>query len=181
MQSSYATVALALAMAYQSVAAEWHHSWRRGSRAALYVLLSLSILAVMPWLGLTSLRVGWSVSGVVLCCYAMRAMRGRAVWPLVLLALDSASGWVALALTGASWTAVATGAAAGAMLPAAFAPWPDRIGRLVHLLGTAGAGAAGLRELIKAASGGRLAVPWLLLVVPWLIIWDWQSAHAATG
>lgn len=144
--------------------------------AALLVLASLTSLLVVPWLDFASLRLGWLFSGVILCTYAWRTGRRRIIPPLV-ASLDTAGGWLALALSGATGPPIVVGGIAGALLPLALGPWPRRWQSAVRGVAVIGTGAVGLRSLIQALTGG-VFMPLLLLAVPWLIIWDWRSVRA---
>lgn len=177
MATDYVTIAMALALAAQALEPEVNAlNGGNPSLAALLVLLSLVSLLAVPWLDFASLRLGWFMSGAILCTYAWRTGRGRTVPPLI-ASLDTAGGWVALALSGASGVPIVVGGIAGALLPLALGPWPQRWQSTLRGVAVIGTGAVGLRGLIQALTGGAF-MPLLLLSVPWLLIWDWRSVRA---
>lgn len=182
MANDYATLLLALLMAYQMSAPYWDGRPRRGAQVTVILSLSLAAVFLVPWLSFTGLRLGWGVSGVLLMGYAWRAMqaqaRTRSVW---LTALDGAGGWVALILAGASPLAAAAGGLAGLALPLALGPWPSWLRQIAEPLEVLLMGSVGLRALLKAGVGaGPAAWPLLVFAVPWLILWDWRVGGAAT-
>lgn len=178
MPNDYTSMAIALAMAAQAVAPEANakHLYRYGTAGAVFA--SLISLYLLRWLDFTSLRLTWLLSGAVLCTYALRTTRGYVASSAVAV-LDTAGGWIALALSGVTWPSIAAGATAGVMLPLAVGPWPPRLQTAVRVVAVIGIGSVGLKSLIQALCGGT-TWPLALFAIPWLILWDWRFGRAAT-
>ncbi|NMP20825.1 hypothetical protein [Sulfobacillus harzensis] len=176
MASDYGTLLLAVLLGYQLAAPLW-----RGSRASTWGLMapiaSLAVLALIPRLTFTGLRVGWLVSGALLCYQAIARMRrARPMRPPLLALFDGASAWAALVLAGSNPIAVLAGAMAGIALAVAMGPWPRWLQETLEPAECVLMGAIGLRTLIAAGLG-----PWweswpvLLMAVPWLMLWDFAG------
>ncbi len=171
---TYVTMILALVLAYQTSAPEWSDSGWRGPWSSVVVLSALAVMWLVPRVSFSGLRLGWALGGLLLSAFALRAIiRGQSHGvPLLLVWIDAAGAWAALALTGAPALAVWAGATAGSILPAALDPLPRRFIRVMRPLAVVITGAAGLRFLLKAITGAGLVWPLGLVAIPWLILWD---------
>ncbi len=178
MANDYVTVLITMAMAYQISGPRWDGRLRPALEAVAVGLVGLGVVLLLPALSFDGLRLGWSVSGIILCAYAARSVASgrtdRAAW---LSVLDGAGAWAALVLSGASPLAVASGALAGGVLPLAIGPWPVVLKRFIEPLEVVLMGAVGLRVLGQAALGPEMeSWPLLVFSLPWLVIWDWRAA-----
>ncbi|PSR23819.1 MAG: hypothetical protein C7B45_02060 [Sulfobacillus acidophilus] len=183
MASDYGTMFLALLLATQGSALEWNHHWGRGVWTSITLAGTLPVLMMMPWIPVSGLRVGWCLSGGMLCLHAWRGLGRHPIRriPLAVLGLDAAGSWVALMLSGGSPLAIGAGAVAGAILPAALGPRAQSALERLRPLEVILLGAVGCRALLKGAFGTPEPSLWPLglLAVPWLIAWDWHAEHAS--
>lgn len=138
------------------------------------LLASFTVLALVPALSFTGLRLGWLFSGSLLTWQGVARMRRRGrVKPVYLAVLDGAGAWAALVLAGSSLEAVLAGGSAGIFLAIAIGPWPRWLERTLEPAEWLFMGAIGLRTLVAAAWGPKWETwPILLMMVPWLILWD---------
>lgn len=178
MANDYATVLITMVMAYQISGPRWDGQLRPALQTVAVGILGLGGVLFVPALSFDGLRLGWGLSGTMLCIYAARAVTsghtGRAPW---LTVLDGAGAWAALVLSGASPLAVAAGAIAGGVLPLAVGPWPVGLKRFIEPLEVVLMGAVGLRVLSQVVLAPDMeSWPLLLFAVPWLVIWDWRAA-----